>query len=147
MSLVSPLARNGWSERHLVTMVALCVIGIALMHEAWADILHLAMGSEESYHIFLVPLIFGWLVWVRRERFRYCRPVDTWLGPVLVLAGWGLSTFGYYHAVESFWHGGAVVVLIGCVVAVMGREVLVRFAPAFVVLIFLVPVTGRFRQP
>jgi exosortase len=58
-----------------------------------------------------------------------------------------LSTTGYRAAIQSIWHVGAVLILIGALLSVVGRDLLIRFAPAFAVLVFLVPVPGIIRQP
>lgn len=139
-------ARNGWTLYHALGAVLMVSLGVLLTYEAFADIFRIAVSDEESSHIFLVPIVAGWLLWVRRERFRQCYPVDAWLGPVLVAIGWVVSSYGYYNAVQAFWHGGAVVILVGCLVSVVGADVLRRFLPAFIVLAFLVPVPGMIRQ-
>ena len=43
-------------------------------------------------------------------------------------------------------NGGALLVALGCVISVLGKDLLVRFAPAFLSLIFLIPIPGRVRQ-
>lgn len=139
------MVRNGWTLWHGLLAVGLMALGIAVTWEAWADIFRIASYDEESSQIFLVFPIVAWLVWVRRERLRHCLPRGQFIGVVLVLVGWVLSSYGYYNAVQSFWHGGAVLVVVGCFLAVAGRDVLRRFLPAIVVLVFLVPVPGRIR--
>lgn len=130
----------------LVAALALTALGILVTLPAWADMHAIASGDEESSHIFLVPIVAAWLVWVRRGRLRYCQPKGMLLGPVMVALGWVLSTFGYHNAIQSLWHGGAVLVAIGCIVSIIGRQVFFRFLPAFAVLVFLVPVPGSLRQ-
>jgi exosortase len=139
------LRRNGWRPWHLVAAVVLAALGFAATLDAWRDMLAIALGDEEASHIFLVPIIAAWLVYVRRDRWRYCVPRHHWIGPLLVAVGWAASSFGYYNAAQALWHGGAVLILIGCVLTALGGDVLRRFAPAFVVLIFLVPVPGSIR--
>lgn len=139
-------ARHGWTPLHAVLAFVLVGLGAWATFTAWADIFHIARIDEEASHIFLVPLVVAWLVWVRRGRFRLCQRRGMWIGPVLVLAGWWISWFGFRHSVQSMWHGGAVVVAVGCLLSVVGRDALTRFLPAFVVLIFLVPIPGRVRQ-
>jgi exosortase len=90
--------------------------------------------------------VAAYLVWVRRVRFRFCTPTGTMIGPVLAAAGWGISAYGFYHNVQAFWHAGAVLAVVGCLLSVVGKNVLFRFFPAFAVLIFLVPVPGMVRQ-
>lgn len=138
MRTPSFLARNGWDAWHLAGGLAMLVAGLAATYEAWADILRLA--TEEATHVFLVPVVCAWLIWRRRARVRQCRPVGTYVGPILVAAGWLISYVGYNNAIQSFWHGGSLLVVGGCVVAILGIELIWRFLPAFAGLIFLVQV-------
>ena len=145
MTLLSK-GRNGWTGAHLLACFGLVAVGIAVTAHAWVDITRIALRDEESSHIFLVPIIAAWLVWVRRARFRYCRPGPSIVGPIFIATGWLFSWIGYNHAVQSFWHGGTVLVTIGCFLTVAGHEVFLRFLPAFMVLIFLIPIPGMARQ-
>jgi exosortase len=138
--------RNGWSVWHAVAAPIMVMLGIALTWQVWVDILGIASNDEESSHIFLVPIIFIWLLWVRRERMRHCTPQGTFYGPVLIALGWMISTFGFHNAHQSLWHGGAVMVVVGCLVTIVGKEVPMRFLPAFALLVFLVPVPGTIRD-
>ena len=140
------LRRNGWDRWHVAGGLVMLMLGVIATRDAWADILHIAVRDEESSHIFLVPIVFAWLIWSRRLRFRQCRPIGTWVGPVLAAVGWGVSSIGYNNAIQSFWHGGALLVVLGCLVATLGVEVVWRFLPAFAVLVFLIPVPGMVRQ-
>lgn len=131
---------------HAVVTVALMTLGVLATLPAWMDILHIALRDEEASHIFLVPLVAAWLVWVRRARLRLCQPRGTFIGPILIAVGWAVSYWGFRHAIQSFWHGGAVMVVVGCLLSVLGSDVLMRFLPAFAVLVFLVPIPGSLRQ-
>jgi len=137
--------RNGWSTWHLLGGVLMVGAAVAVAGNAWADILTIARKDEESSYVFLVPVLMAWLVWVRRGRFRSCRPMGRLLGTVLLAAGWCCWSLGYRHQVQSLWHGGAVLMLVGGLLTVLGKDVFFKFLPAFVVLAFLVPVplTGR----
>mgnify|MGYP000117906930 CR=1 FL=1 len=131
---------------HAAMAVVLVGLGGVASWTAWVDIWHIAIKDEEASHVFLVPLVAAWLVWVRRARLRLCEPRWNWIGPLAVAAGWAMSTYGYRFAVQSFWHGGAVLMVIGCLLSVLGGDVLIRFLPAFAVLVFLVPIPGSLRQ-
>lgn len=138
--------RNGWSQWHLWGAIVLLGLGIAATSDAWADILQIAREDEESSHIWLVPIIVAWLVWVRRRRLRYCRPAGQWIGPVVVALGWMLYSYGNSHLYHALWHAGAIVLVTGCFLSVAGRSVLTQLLPAFVALVFLIPVPERVRQ-
>ncbi len=134
-----------WTAAHVGAAVAMAALGVAVTWPAWVDIYHIATTDEEADHILLVPLVAIWMLWARRMRFRYCRPSDTALGPLIVAVGWLARSYGYYHGVQSFWHGGSVLVVVGCVVAVLGKQAIFRFLPVVAVLVFLIPVPGEVR--
>lgn len=138
--------RNGWRAHHFWAAVGLVAAGVALTWEAWSDLLRIGWKDEESSHILLVPIIVAWLIWVRRGRVRHCRPTGQWIGPTLTLLGAAMYLLGEARLIESFWHGGAIIVAIGCALTVLGKQVLWDFLPVFLVMMFLVPVPGRVRQ-
>jgi len=124
----------------------LMTLGVVATLGAWRDIFHIAMNDEEHSHILLVPLVAAWLLWVRRQRLRKYAPQATWVGPVFVAAGWLLNRIGDDHSIQSFWHFGAIVVVVGCFLSVAGGALLTRLLPVFASLCFMVPVPGRVRQ-
>ncbi len=140
------LARQGWTVWHPALALALGALGMFLTWSAWSDIKAIAMVDEEQSHIFLVPMVSAWMIWVRRFRLRNCAPAGTMVGPAVVALGWFFSWFGYGNAVQSVWHAGAVLIVLGCLLSVMGKNVLFRFLPAFAVLVFLVPMPNAIRQ-
>lgn len=131
---------------HLVLAGILVATGVFAMLPAWLDLWTIASLDEENSHLFTVPLVALWLVYVRRGRIRRTRPTGQAVGCVIVAAGWLMSMAGFYEGVQSLWHAGAVMVVVGCIVAALGKNVLLQFFPAFLVLAFLVPVPGRLRQ-
>ncbi len=141
-----PRARYLWGATDVLGLVALVALAIYTSWTAWEDILRIAWRDEESSHIYLVPIVSAWMFWVRRGRWRLCRPTQRWIGPLVVAAGFFISDYGYTHSNQALWHGGAVVMVVGAALAVLGTEVLKRFAPAFAVLVFIVPVPGMLRQ-
>jgi exosortase len=124
----------------------MAALGVLATFEAWKDIYTIAKNDEEYSHIFLVPIVAIWMVWVRRMRFRHCKPSATILGPLIVAVGWYASWYGFRHGVQALWHGGAVMVVLGCMISILGKNVIFRFFPAIAVMIFLVPAPGRLRQ-
>lgn len=132
---------------HLVLAGVLAVMGVLVCLEAWTEIfVDYAYRDEEYSHIFIVPFVAIWMVWVRRMRFRHCRAGGAIMGPIIVMLGWLMSWYGFNKQTTSFFHGGAVLVLIGCVISVLGKNVFFRFFPAILVLAFLIPVPGQLRQ-
>lgn len=140
------LSAPHWTRWQPVALAVLMALGIAATFDAWRDIFRIVCKDEESSHIWLVPVIAAWLVWRRRGRLRRCAPTGLLLGPILIVLGGLLYMAGAVYLIQSPWHAGAVLLLIGCMLSVLGKDTLVQLAPAFVVLIFLVPVPGRLRQ-
>ncbi len=124
----------------------LVAMGLLVNMDVWNDILRIALRDEESSHILLVPFVAAWLVWVRRSRLRLCHGRSSWWGPAVITIGWAISMIGFNHAIQTLWHGGAVLVLVGCLITAAGTDPIFKFLPAFLVLAFLIPVPGMIRQ-
>ena len=133
------LAKNGWTGWHFLDALGLTVAGVLLTFPAWADIAYTAMFDPNRRYILLVPLVAAWLAWVRRSRLQHCRPRGSWVGFVLICVGSIAFALGPWTEVRIAWHGGALLVTVGAVSAVLGRDVLVKFLPVFAVLALLVP--------
>ena len=146
MQLPNYLLRNGWRLGHVLGAAVLAALAVVVTFDAWVNIVEIAWRQEESSYIFLVPVVFLWLLWVRRGRLRRCLPRGQWVGIAMIAFGWVISWYGYENAVQSFWHGGSLLIVLGAAVTVLGRDMLWQFLAAVVVLGFLVPVPGAIRQ-
>ncbi|MDB5357200.1 MAG: hypothetical protein JWN24_3653 [Phycisphaerales bacterium] len=141
-----PTRTDRWTLWHVGAATLMAGLGVLATWDAWRDIYDWARADEEYSHIFLVPIVAACMVWVRRHRFRHCKPSGTALGLIIAVVGWIITTFGFYHNYQSLWHGGAVIVVLGCVMSILGKHMLFRFFPAVAVLVFLIPVPGMVRQ-
>ncbi|MBS0197387.1 MAG: exosortase/archaeosortase family protein [Planctomycetes bacterium] len=130
----------------LLVWLSLFVAAVWCMRVTWSDLLTIASRDEEQSHIILVPFIALWLAWVRRVRLRHLHPRGTLFGVMIMLMGWAASYIGYYHAIQSAWHAGAVIVIIGVAVTGLGINTLLRLFPAFAVSVFAVPTPGTIRH-
>ncbi len=135
-----------WETWHFAGALGLGLLAILLNLHAWKDIFDIAQLDEEQSHIFLVPVVSLWMLWARRKRLRNCPPGGTFVGPIIAGVGVLASIVGYDHAVQSLWHAGAVLMFIGAIMTMLGKNVLFQFLPAFAVLAFLVPIPGSVRQ-
>ena len=134
-----------WTGWHVIAAVVMATLALLATIDAWSDIFLIARKNEEYSHIFLVPLVAAAMIWVRRARFRYCKPTGTAIGFAIAGAGWVIHVFGFYHNFVSLWHLGAVLVVLGCILSVFGKHALFRFFPAIAVLMFVIPVPGMVR--
>src|SRR2546421_10178051 len=117
--MIIGLKKHGWTNRRLAVAFGIVALALLATLPAWLDIFHIATVDEEASHIYLVPIVVAWLVWVRRGRFRYCLPRPTFLGPLFVAIGGPASLFGYYHASKSFLHSGAGLFVLRAFVSVV----------------------------
>ena len=76
---------------------------------------------------------------MRRRRLRYTRVSGRWIGAAIVAVGWAMLHFGYGRHMDGVWHFGALLVVIGSVVSVLGGQILSAFGPAVLVLAFCSP--------
>lgn len=139
------LSRYGWTGTQIGALCVLVLLAVWAGWTQWEDIFTIAWRDEEASHILLVPPIIAWLVWVRRVRFRRSRPRFSWIGPLMIAVGWGISWISFRNAFQFGWHGGAVLMLVGAVASVVGLRVMATFAPAALLAVMLIPVPGKLR--
>src|SRR5258708_1488899 len=104
-------------------------------------------NDEECSPVRLVPLVALRMVWFPRLRFRHCRTTGTASGLFVAALGWAISSYGFYHGHQTLWHGGSVLVVLGGIVTVLGKQLLFRVFPAVAVLVFLIPRPGLIPPP
>ena len=139
-------AASGWTGWHLIGTLVLAGFGVWATSDAWRDLISSGWNDREQSHIFLIPLIAAWLVYVRRARLRKVRPVGQWIGPPAVAAGWFMYWYGGDQMRYWTWQIGALAIVVGSALTVLGTDVLRRFLPAFLVLLFVCPLPTRLRQ-
>ncbi len=146
--LNEPSADGSWVTRYRVvlTLVMLALAMIAC-RDAWLDIFRIVQVDEEASHIMLVPLVFARIAWVRRSELKDWHSRASLWGIAIALAGVALWLFGNVKAMQVVWHFGAILTLVGAFVCVQGLEIVRRLWPAFLVLLFLMPMPGVIRHP
>ncbi len=137
--------RYHWGPRHVVALILMIGAAVFAGFDQWKDIFTIAWNDEEASHILLVIPIAVWLIWIRRIRFRRCPPRASWVGLIIVIAGWGLSAWSFQNAFQAGLHGGAVLMLFGAITSVVGLQVIANQAPGMLILMLLVPVPGNIR--
>ncbi|MBN1441282.1 MAG: exosortase/archaeosortase family protein [Planctomycetes bacterium] len=132
------------SER-LCAVLILLAAGVILTSRAWTDIVRRAFHDPSFMYVFMVPAVFVWLVYVRRLRLRRCRPRRQYVGYIFLLAGAAGHLTGIRLEIDFLNHLGAMIGVIGCFLAIYGTDFLRSFAPAFIVLMVLVPLPAPVR--
>lgn len=138
--------KNGWTLWHVLGSLAMLALAVWACLPAWTEIVLAAWNNEEDSHIFLVPFVAAWLVWIRKGRMRRIRPTSQWVGLMIVILGAALYIGGYEYDIYYYRNAGAIVVAVGALFSILGVEVMIAFMPAICVLIFAIPVPGTIRQ-
>lgn len=136
-----------WSKLDLTALGAIVAVALLATWAVWVEVFAFALYSEEQSHILLAVPVAMWLFWLRRSRLRVCAPNWSYFGPIAVAAGWAVSALGFTRGVDIFRHAGALIMVMGAILSVVGPNVMLRFLPAIGALIFLFPVPGRIRTP
>ena len=145
-----PNSTIGRSERTLLYVFAraalIVVASVSALAHVWQDLADLAFRDEESSHIAIAPVVFVWLVWVRRDRFRQVSSEGQLVGLLLLILGVVVHEVGIAARTVAIWHISALVALLGGFCLSFGTSFLRLFAPAILSLAFLIPVPGLIRQ-
>lgn len=126
-------------------LAVLVALSIVATWDTWQVIFQIGMRDEENSYVLLAPVIVVWLFLIRRERLRFCAPHWSLTGPCIVGLGWLSMWFGRNHGIEIAEQGGALLVVFGSGVTILGWKFVRAFLPAFIALLFLLPTPGRIR--
>lgn len=138
--------RRAWRFRDFAQLALLLAAAAWFQRQALADIINIGLRDQEQSHIFLAPLVAIWLLWLRRSRLRFVLLQPSLIGPIVAVASWLLSWWGFESGTQIAWHAGAVFSLIGVLISMTGPAPLTLFAPVFAVLAFALPVPGEIRH-
>jgi len=70
-SVLRRLRTDRLTSWHVIAAMIMGALGVIATFDAWSEIYLFAKKDEEYSHIFIVPLVALWMVWVRRMRFRH----------------------------------------------------------------------------
>lgn len=142
MSLRTP----SWTSPQVATLLALAALAIYACWPAWGDIGLQASKRSDAGYIYLVPLVAGYLFWLRRSRLAFVRCRPSPLGPLVAAVAVGLTWYGLEVDMHAARHLGAVVALVAAAVTMTGASSLRQFGVVAISLLFLIPVPGGVRQ-
>jgi exosortase len=131
---------NSSTNWHAVLIVSMFVILLAgLYHEVLVK-LGLQWNNDPDYsHGFLVPVLVGYFVWERWDRFKR-NPIMPSLWGIAVLAGGLLMlVIGSIGAELYLQRSSLIVVLAGLVLLLMGRDALKTLMFPIAFMLFMVP--------
>lgn len=135
-----------WRFKDGVALAGLIALAVIAALPAWTEIFRTAWHNPEQSHILLaVPLVL-WLGWLRRQRVRKNGPAWSLWGAAVTSVGCGLFFIGPPLNIDVLWHLGAVLMVAGAVLSVVGPRFAAAFFPSFVGLVFLLPIPGTIRS-
>lgn len=126
--------------------IGLIVLGIIAAYRAWFDMALIGWQDPEQSQVMLALPAFALLIFFRRESITAAPQSSSLLGSLTVAIGWGLSWYGYMNSNQSFWHMGALLMIVGAAWSVFGNRAMLTALPAIVALVALVPVPNLLRQ-
>ena len=112
---------------------------IAWFGSDWADMADQWWNSSTYNHILLVPAIVGWLVYVRAKELKRLAPSSWWPGLFLVGGALFLWLLGAISGLNLARQLGAVMVLQGAVVTLLGPRLSAGLVFPLAYMLFLVP--------
>jgi exosortase len=123
------------------------IMGLSLWvgFEAWVDMYNRAVMDTENGQAVFAPVVAFYLFWVRSSRLQFIGYNPSFLGLAIIIMGYWLLQWGIESNTLAVWHLGAIVMVIGSLLAIMGLEFARQFAPALIALLFIIPTPGIVR--
>lgn len=112
---------------------------VALCFRDWSDMIAQWWGISTYNHILLVPAILAWLVAMRRRELLQLSPQGWWPGLVWVAGACLLWVLGSFAGLSLARQLGAVAMLQGACLALLGPRVAAAMAFPLGYMLFLVP--------
>ncbi|MEZ6234242.1 MAG: exosortase/archaeosortase family protein [Phycisphaerales bacterium] len=135
-----------WGFQDGLWLAGLCALAVAASFSAWYDMVQTGLRSSEQSHILLALPLVVWLAWLRRGRVRKHRPGRSLAGAGIALAGSVAFLVGPRLGYDIVWHAGALLMLAGGLVSIVGVRLAIAFFPSFIGLAFFLPVPGTIRH-
>ena len=150
MRALSPAPPIDPSARLPATAWMLLCVAIVALGSTMQDALTLMWGwfidVPEYSHGLAIPLITAFLVWQRRDELERLPFHGAWLGLALTLLGVVIAVIGRLGTIFTIEQLALIVVLLGLVLSLTGREVFRRLRVPLLLLLFMVPLPQFLQQ-
>ena len=134
--------------RNSLAVLILGALAVALLAaREWAEMAHQWWNIDTYTHILLVPVIAGWLVFLKLGELSKITPRPWMPGLTIVAAALALWVVGRSSGVNIIAHAGAVGAVQGVVVTALGPRVSLVLALPIAFSAFLVPIGDEFIGP
>ncbi len=142
---------ESWRQQSLIDAIptawqhplaVLLLAGVSLLvitAREWGQMLHQWWNIDTYNHILLVPVIIGWLIWMKRDELSQQVPRAWPPGLALVAAALALWAVGRITEINLFAQAGAVAALQAAAVAILGPRIAMLILLPLGMACFLVP--------
>lgn len=110
----------------------------------WAAMADQWWNSSTYNHVLFVPVILGWLVWLRRRQLLLIEPSAWWPGLVLFAGAALLWMLGAFASVATARQAGVVAMMIAAAIGLLGPRVSRGLVFPLAYMLFLVPFGDEF---
>jgi len=124
--------------------MAMAVLGIVF--QAGIVNMFLSWGREEYSHAYLLPFISGYFIWSKKHLLQRMAFRGSWFGLAVMACGILLYVFGELSSLYVIVQYGFIVTLAGMVIAITSLQGAKLMWPAFVLLLFMVPLPNYLQQ-
>lgn len=132
-------------ERQWVILLYLA-LGVIVFKAPIVDLFGFVTSNSSLGYIFTVPLVFAYLVWLRKDRSFSFRGRESLAGPVVLVVAVAMMYVGDATQLRFLFHMSVIVAFIAVALTFLGPRLMLAFLPAFVVLFFMIPLPGSVRQ-
>ena len=140
---VSGPKRISYGDMFMLALIA--GLSVWVSAEAWLDMYSRAIIDTENGQALFAPLVAFYLFWVRRSRLQFIGYSPSFSGVAVIVLGYMALQWGIESNTLVVWHLGAIFMVIGSLLTVMGLEFARQFGPALIALLFIIPTPGIVR--
>lgn len=133
--------RDMLAQRDVLGLGAVVMAGLVILY--WPILVPMVRqwAADDNYsHGFLVPVIAGYLAWMRRDALASARIAPSNAGLAVALFGLGMLLLGWLGTEYFTMRSSLVVVLTGCVLYLLGWPVTRILLPPLAYLLLMIPI-------
>lgn len=128
---------------YLLLTIAI-VIAIVPFSRVLANLYDVWNLKPEYSHGIIIPFLSAFLIWRQRGELQRLPFVGSWLGLLVIAAGFALGVVGKLTTMQTFEHYAFLLVLYGLVLALTGPAVFRRLWVPLLILVFALPLPSIF---
>ena len=127
-------------------LLAVALVTVGIVFQSGLINMFLSWGREEYSHAYLLPFISGYFIWSKKHLLQHMAFRGSWIGLAIMSLGILLYVFGELSSLYIIVQYGFIVTLSGMVIAITSLQSARLMWPAFVLLLFMVPLPNYLQQ-